>query len=155
MNYWLMKSEPNSYSIDSLIRAPHSTDHWEGVRNYQARNFMNQMKVGDQAFFYHSSCEVPGIVGIVKISKESQPDLTALDPNSHYYDPRSTLENPRWFMVDVQFSKKFKKIIPLSMLKTQSALQDLVLLKTGNRLSIMPISKKEWDFIVNLERELN
>lgn len=152
MNYWLMKSEPEIFSIDDLANAPKQTSHWEGVRNYQARNFMkNQMKLNDQAFFYHSNCEVPGIVGIMKIVRESYPDFTSWDFNSPYYDPKSTRENPRWFMVDVQLVKKFKSIIPLSFLKAQAKLKDFVLVRPGNRLSVMPVSHKEWQTILALK----
>ncbi len=156
MNYWLMKSEPTTYSIDDLIRAPKSTDHWEGVRNYQARNFMrDNMRLGDQAFFYHSNCEIPGIVGIMDIVRESYPDFTALDPDSKYYDPKSTPEDPRWFMVSVRCLEKFKKIIPLGLLKKYSELNKMILLKPGNRLSVMPLTSQEWQFILTLKKELN
>lgn len=152
MNYWLMKSEPTTFGIDNLIKTPKQTDHWEGVRNYQARNFMrDNMKMHDKAFFYHSNCEVPGIVGIVEIVQESHPDLTALDINSKYYDPKSTRENPRWAMVSVKFLEKFKNTIPLSLLKTYSELKNMTLLKPGNRLSITPVTEKEWDFILSLK----
>ena len=151
MNYWLMKSEPDAFSIDDLKNKPKSIEHWDGVRNYQARNMMrDQMKVGDLAFFYHSNCTPPGIIGIVEIVKEGYPDFTAFDPTSKYYDPKSSEDNPRWFMVDVKFKMKFKKLISLESLKTISGLEDLVLLRKGNRLSIMPISKKEWDIINSL-----
>lgn len=147
-----MKSEPTTYSIDTLIKARNGTDHWEGVRNYQARNFMkDQMKVGDLAFFYHSNCEVPGIAGIMKIARQSHPDFTSWDINSQYYDPKSTPENPRWFMVDVQFLEKFKNVVPLALLKTQASLKDFVLLRPGNRLSILPVSHREWQTILKLK----
>jgi len=152
MNYWLMKSEPTTYGIDNLFKLPSRTDHWEGVRNYQARNFMrDNMKLHDQAFFYHSNCEIPGIVGIMEIVRESHPDLTALDLNSQYYDPKSTPENPRWAMVSVRFLEKFKNTISLSLLKTCSELQNMTLLKPGNRLSITPVTEKEWAFILSLK----
>ena len=146
-----MKSEPNTYGIDHLLRSSNHTDHWEGVRNYQARNFMrDQMKKGDKAFFYHSNCEVPGIVGTMEIAEESHPDLTALQIQSKYYDPKSTRENPRWFMVSVKFLKKFKHIISLTALKQYPELKNMVILKPGNRLSITPVSEKEWKFIIAL-----
>jgi predicted RNA-binding protein with PUA-like domain len=155
MNYWLMKSEPTTFGIDHLIKCTNDTDHWEGVRNYQARNFMrDSMKIHDRAFFYHSNCETPGIVGIMEIARESHPDLTALDLNSKYYDPKSTRDNPRWAMVSVRFLEKFKNTIPLSLLKTYSELQGMVLLKPGNRLSITPVTEKEWTFILSLKKEL-
>lgn len=150
--YWLMKSEPDTFSIMDLEKKPKKISSWEGVRNYQARNFMkNHMKLNDKIFFYHSSCEVPGIVGIMKVVKESYPDFTAWDIRSPYFDPKSTPENPRWFMVDVQLVKKFKKIIPLSLLKKQGQLKDCVLLRPGNRLSVMPVTAKEWQAILDLE----
>lgn len=152
MNYWLMKSEPTTFGIDHLMKCTNHTDHWEGVRNYQARNFMrDSMKIHDRAFFYHSNCEIPGIVGIMEIARESHPDLTALDLNSQYYDPKSTRDNPRWAMVSVRFLEKFKNTMPLSLLKTYSELQHMVLLKPGNRLSITPVTEKEWTFISSLK----
>lgn len=151
MQYWLMKSEPSTYGIDNLSRSPKQTDHWEGVRNYQARNFMrDQMKKGDLAFFYHSNCEVPGIVGIMEIVEESHPDLTALQIQSKYYDPKSTKEDPRWFMVSVKFVKKFKHTLGLSVLKQYPQLSNMVTLRPGNRLSITPVTEKEWKFILTL-----
>jgi len=151
MNYWLMKSEPDAFSIDDLFNMPKQTEHWDGVRNYQARNMMrDDMKKGDLVFFYHSSCEVPGIAGTMEVVKEAYPDFTAFDPDSKYYDPKSTKDNPRWFMVDIRFKKKFKSIIPLSELKETPVLKDMQLLRKGNRLSIMPVSKKDWDTILKL-----
>ncbi|WP_419420322.1 EVE domain-containing protein [Legionella sp. D16C41] len=147
-NYWLMKSEPNCFSIDDLYNAPNQTSHWDGVRNYQARNFMrDQMAIGDLAFFYHSNCDIPGIVGIVEISSQAYPDHTAFDPFSDHPDPKSTLENPRWFMVDVKFKEKFANVISLSQLKQYPELGDMLLLRRGNRLSITPVSQPEWSFI--------
>jgi len=149
--YWLMKSEPTTYSIDALIQFPKQTDHWEGVRNYQARNFLRDaIKKGDKAFFYHSNCDVPGIVGTMEIVRESYPDITALDPESPYYDPKSTHQHPRWWTVSVHFLEKFKTVIPLSLLKTFPPLEKMILLKPGNRLSVMPVSQDEWTFILNL-----
>lgn len=151
MNYWLMKSEPTTYSINMLINSPKQSDHWEGVRNYQARNYLrDSMKRGDKAFFYHSNCETPGIVGTMEIIRESYPDITALNPDSPYYDPKSTLENPRWWTVTVHFLEKFNTIIPLSFLKTFPTLEKMILLKPGNRLSVMPVTEDEWTFISNL-----
>ena len=148
MNYWLMKSEPNAFSIDTLASRPKKTEPWDGVRNYQARNMMrDQMKIGDKAFFYHSNCNPPGIVGIVNIVKESYPDHTAFDPESKYYDPKSSPDAPRWFMVDVKLEKKFNEMITLDELKHIPQLSSMVLLRKGNRLSVMPVSKKEWDII--------
>lgn len=150
-NYWLMKSEPNAFSIDDLKKMPKQTEHWDGVRNYQARNFMrDDMKPGDEVFFYHSNCKVPGIVGIATVVKSAYPDHTAFDKNSPYYDPKSAPENPRWFMVDVKFKKKFKDTITLTELKLLPKLNDLALVKKGNRLSIIPVSKPHWDLIIQL-----
>lgn len=152
MQYWLMKSEPDVYSIDDLKKE--KTDHWEGIRNYQARNFMrDEMRKGDLAFFYHSSCEEPGIVGIMKIHKTAYPDFTAFDPDEKYYDPKSDPENPRWLMVDVRYVRKLKRNISLKELKLHEALGNMRLLQRGNRLSITPISEKEWNYILTLEKE--
>ena len=124
------------------------------MRNYQARNMMrDQMKVGDQAFFYHSNCEIPGVVGIMKINSKSYPDPTAFDPEDAHYDPKSDPDNPRWFLVDVKYVRKLKRTIALSELREhgQTKLKDLIILRRGNRLSITPVRKKEWDFILSLE----
>ena len=152
MNYWLMKSEPDVFGIDHLKAMPKKTEHWDGVRNYQARNMMrNEMKKGDMVFFYHSNCKEPGIVGIMEVVKEGYPDFTSWNPESKYYDPKSTEENPRWFMVDVKFKRKLKRTITLNELKQQPGLEEMPLVRKGNRLSIMPVSKHEWDIIINLE----
>lgn len=154
MNYWLMKSEPDAFGIDDLARKPGKTEHWDGVRNYQARNMMrDEMKKGDQVFFYHSNCKEPGIVGIAEVVKEGYPDLTALDPEEKYYDPKSDPDNPRWYMVDIRFIRKLKRTITLAELKTDNNLSDMRLLARGNRLSVMPVSKKHWDFILKLENK--
>jgi predicted RNA-binding protein with PUA-like domain len=151
MNYWLFKSEPDAFSIDDLRAMPGKRDHWDGIRNYQARNTMrDDMRKGDLGFFYHSSCAVPGIVGIVEIVKEAYPDHTALDSSEKYFDPKATAENPRWCMVDVKYKKKFKAIITLEKLKTVKSLNEMVLLRKGNRLSIMPVASKQWNVIVKL-----
>lgn len=152
MNYWLIKSEPEAFSIDDLAAKPNQTEHWDGVRNYQARNMLrDQMKVGDLAFFYHSNCTPPGIVGIVAIVKEGYPDFTAFEANSKYYDPDNKPDNPRWFMVDVKLKQKFKRLISLEELKQQPELQAMQLLRKGNRLSIMPITQEQWQVILGLE----
>lgn len=149
MNYWLMKSEPADYSIDDLGKEPKKTACWDGVRNYQARNFMRDgMKKGDLAFFYHSNCTPPGIIGVVKIVREAYPDFTAWDKKSFHYDSKSTRQNPRWFMVDVKLVKKFPEIISLAQLKGAPALSSMTITKKGNRLSITPVTKKEWDIIL-------
>jgi predicted RNA-binding protein with PUA-like domain len=152
MNYWLMKSEPDVFSIDDLKKRPHQTEPWDGVRNYQARNMLrDEMKKGDLAFFYHSSCEVPGITGIIEIAKEGYPDPTAFNPKHRYYDPKSKPDNPTWYLVDVKFKRKLKRTIPLTELRDQKPLQNMKLLQKGNRLSVMPVTKKEWDYILSLE----
>jgi predicted RNA-binding protein with PUA-like domain len=150
MNYWLMKSEPESFSIDHLSRAPRKTTCWDGVRNYQARNMLrDEMKRGDLAFFYHSNCEVPGIVGVVEIVTEGYPDHTAFDPEDHHFDPQSDPDNPRWFMVDVKLVRKFSRVISLRELKEHAGnkLSGFRLLAKGNRLSVMPVSAAHWKFV--------
>ena len=154
MNYWLMKSEPDAFSIDDLARVPDQTEHWDGVRNYQARNMMrDEMKKGDLVLFYHSSCKEAGVAGIATVAKEGYPDFTALDPESKYYDPKSDADKPRWYMVDIAFVRKLKRVITLAELKTYPAIADMRLLARGNRLSIMPVSKKQWDYILKLENK--
>jgi len=154
MNHWLLKSEPDTFSIDSLKAAPKQTSAWDGVRNFQARNMLrDSMKKGDLAFFYHSSCDVPGIAGIVSIVKEGYPDETAFDAKHHHYDPDSKKDAPRWFVVDVKLVRKFARIITLDELRQHAAkrLKDFVLLRRGNRLSVMPVAKKDWEFVLTLE----
>jgi predicted RNA-binding protein with PUA-like domain len=154
MNHWLLKSEPDSFSIDALKAAPKQTSAWDGVRNFQARNMLrDSMKKGDQAFFYHSSCDVPGIAGIVGIVKDGYPDATAFDPKHHHYDPESKADAPRWYVVDVKLVRKFRRIITLDELRQHAAkkLKDFVLLRRGNRLSVMPVAQKDWEFILTLE----
>lgn len=152
MNYWLMKSEPEVYSIDELKKAKNKKGHWDGVRNYQARNMMrDQMKKGDLVFFYHSNCKEPGIVGIAQVVKEAYPDHTAFDPAQKYYDPKSDPQNPRWFMVDIQHVRTFKRVITLQELKEHKALRDMALLRKGNRLSVMPVTEDQWRYILSLE----
>jgi predicted RNA-binding protein with PUA-like domain len=152
MNYWLMKSEPDVFGVDDLMKAAGKTDTWDGVRNYQARNMMrDEMKKGDLVFFYHSNCKEPGIAGIMKIVREGYPDHTAFDPDEKYYDPKSDPDNPRWYMVDVKHVRKLKRVITLTELKAHAQLSDLPLVRRGNRLSIMPVTKKHWDFILALE----
>lgn len=152
MNYWLMKSEPDVYGIDDLARQPGKTDHWDGVRNYQARNMMrDEMKKGDLVFFYHSNCKEPGIVGIAEVVREGYPDFTAWDPEEKYYDPKSDPDNPRWYMVDIRYKRKLRRPVTLQELKKHPRLEDMPLLRKGNRLSVMPVSKKHWDFILKLE----
>lgn len=153
MNYWLMKSEPDAFSIDDLKKRKHQTEHWDGVRNYQVRNLLrDEIKKGDLALFYHSSCKVPAAVGIVKISSDGYPDHTALDPESKYFDPKSTQEQPRWYMVDVTYLESFAHPVTLQAMKQRSELlnSDFALLKRGSRLSIMPVSKHQWDTILSM-----
>jgi len=151
VNYWLLKSEPETYSIDDLAAQKGKRDHWDGIRNYQARNFIrDDMKKGDLAFFYHSNCDVPAVVGIVEIVKAAYPDPTAFNPDEKYYDPKSDPDNPRWLMVDVKYKKKLKNPVSLAQLKQTSSLSDMRLVQKGNRLSIMPVAKKHWDTIVKM-----
>lgn len=153
MNYWLIKSEPDAFSIDDLRNCAGGKDHWDGIRNYQARNFMrDDMRKGDLAFFYHSSCPNPGIVGICEIVSEAYPDHTAFDAASKYFDAKSDPENPRWLMVDVKYRRKTKRLISLEEIKKHAdRLEGLPLIRRGNRLSIMPVGKPHWDFILSLE----
>lgn len=149
MKYWLMKSEPDVFSIDDLQKK--KTSFWDGVRNYQARNFMmNDMKVGDCVLFYHSNAEPPGIAGLARVSALAKPDLTALDKKSEYYDKTATKENPRWFAVEVEFEKKFKRLVPLDELRTTDGLQDMLVIKKGQRLSIQPVKPEEYALIKKL-----
>ena len=147
-----MKSEPDVFSIDHLEAMPDKTEHWDGVRNYQARNMMrDDMKKGELIFFYHSNCKVPGIVGIAEVVKESYPDFTSWNPESKYFDPKSTADSPRWFMIDVKFKRKLKRTISLNELKEMPGLEQMALVRHGNRLSIMPVSKQEWQTILAAE----
>lgn len=152
MAYWLVKSEPEEFGIDDLYRRPKRTEHWDGVRNYQARNFMRDgMKKGDEVFFYHSNCETPGIVGIARVVKEAYPDHTAFDPDDPHYDPKSDPDEPRWFMVDLKYVRKLKRTIALAELKDNPRLSDMALVRKGNRLSVMPVSAAEWQAILDME----
>lgn len=152
MRYWLMKSEPSSFSLEDLKACPQQTTMWDGVRNYQARNFLrDEFKRGDQAFFYHSSCAEPGIVAIVEVVKEAHPDPTALDPENHHYDPRAQPDSPRWFVVDVTLKRALRRTIGLAELKAHEKLAGMRLLAPGNRLSVMPVSAEEWRYILALE----
>jgi len=149
--YWLMKSEPDVFSIDDLEKM--GTTHWEGVRNYQARNFMrDQMNIGDQVLFYHSRCKPPCIAGIGEICRKAYPDFTAWDPKSTYYDRRSTKENPVWMMVDVQFVEKLKEPISLPILRSDSALNGLLVIKKGQRLSILPVTAAHFQHILKMAK---
>jgi predicted RNA-binding protein with PUA-like domain len=150
-NYWLMKSEPDVFSIDHLKTRPRQIAPWDGVRNFQARNFMRVMRKRDLAFFYHSSSAEPGVAGIVEIAREAYPDSTAWDANSPYYDPRSQPDKPMWDMVDVRFQRKAKRLIPLSELRANPKLKRMHLLARGSRLSIMPVTPEQWAAILKME----
>ena len=153
MHFWLMKSEPNEFSIDDLVRARGQTTPWVGVRNYQARNFMrDEMRIGDRAFFYHSSCPEPGIAGIVEVSKLAYPDATQFDAKSAYYDAKSRRDAPRWVHVDVKLVKK-TRLVTLPMLRAARGLEDMVTLRRGNRLSITPVTPAEWKIVEKLASE--
>ena len=155
MNYWLMKSEPNAFGIDDLKNMPNQTEHWDGVRNYQARNMMrDQMKIGDQVFFYHSNCKVPGIVGIMEVVREGYPDHTAFDPQGKYFDPKSDPEKPRWIMVDIKYIRHTRRVISLTEMKECEMLENMQLVRKGNRLSIMPVTADEWATILQLEESI-
>lgn len=150
MAYWLMKSEPDAYSIDDLKRD--KVEPWDGIRNYQVRNmFRDQMQIGDSAFFYHSSCKVPAVVGIMTIASEAYPDPTQFDPEEKYYDPKSDPDDPRWLLVDVKYKRKLKRPITLTELKEAKGLDGFRLLKRGNRLSVFPVDKRHWDAVLKHE----
>lgn len=153
MKYWLIKSEPDAFSIDDLKNAKGKKEHWDGVRNYQARNFMrDEMSKGDPVFFYHSNCKEPGIVGLAEVVSGAYPDHTAFDPNQKYFDPKSDPENPRWLMVDIRYKRTLRRLISLAEIKEHSErLEGFPLIRRGNRLSVMPVDKKHWDFILSLE----
>ncbi|MBX3006870.1 MAG: EVE domain-containing protein [Melioribacteraceae bacterium] len=149
MKYWLMKSEPNVYSIDDLAKEKNKTTYWDGVRNYQARNFLrDEMKIGDRVIFYHSNSEPPGAAGICEVVKEGYPDFTAFDPDDPHYDPKSKKDNPAWIMVDVKLIKKFSRLVPINEMRENKKLVNMQLLQRGNRLSVMPLTKTEFDTIV-------
>ncbi|MFC4765359.1 EVE domain-containing protein [Dyella koreensis] len=150
MNHWLMKSEPDAFSIDDLKRK--GQEAWDGVRNYQARNFMRDgMRVGDKVFFYHSNCAEPGIVGVAQVATDAYPDPSQFDPKSKYFDPASSRDNPRWMLVEVKFVKKLKRTISLKELQGDPALVEMPLVRKGNRLSVMPVGAAEWRHILTLE----
>jgi predicted RNA-binding protein with PUA-like domain len=149
MNYWLMKTEPDEFSIDDLKRK--KSEPWSGVRNYQARNYIREMRAGDAVFFYHSSCAEPGVVGIAEVAAAAYPDPTQFDPRSDYFDAGSKREEPRWSLVDVKFKRKLKRAIALTELKGSKELKDLALVRPGNRLSVLPVTKAQWDYILELE----
>lgn len=151
---WLMKSEPDAFSIDDLKACPKGIEPWDGIRNYQARNFMrDRMTVGDRAFFYHSNCKVPGIVGVMTIASEPYPDHTQFDKNSQYFDPKSSPDEPRWLLRDVQYVRHTDRVISLTEIKEHAdQLGDFPLVRKGNRLSIMPVTDAQWDYLIGLEK---
>ncbi len=154
MKYWLMKSEPSTFGIDDLAKAPRRTTCWDGVRNYQVRNMLrDEFAKGDLAFLYHSSCEIPGIVGVMKVTRAGYPDDTAFDPDHDHYDPGAGRDAPRWYMVDVCLERRFSRCISLEMLRAHASreLAGMALLRTGNRLSVMPVDAAQWKFILSLE----
>ena len=149
MKYWLMKSEPHVYSWEDLVND--GKTHWDGVRNYQARNIMrDDMKIGDKVLYYHSNCKPPHVAGIAEICTEGYPDFTAFDSNSKYFDPKSDIDNPRWIMVDLKPIKKMKNIVNLSDMRENPALEGMALLMKGQRLSVQPVSKKHFDIICQM-----
>ncbi|HEX5056520.1 MAG TPA: EVE domain-containing protein [Gammaproteobacteria bacterium] len=150
MNNWLMKSEPDTFSIDDLERV--RVEPWNGVRNYQARNMIrDQMRAGALAFFYHSSCAIPAIAGVMEITGAAYPDPTAFDSSSPYYDPQSSPDKPRWYAIDVRFIRRLERLITLQELKNHPVLLELPLLQRGNRLSVMPVPIRQWEYILSLE----
>lgn len=153
MNHWLFKSEPDSFGVDDLARAPAATTAWDGVRNYQVRNMMrDEMRIGDKGFFYHSSCAVPGIAGIVRIVRAGYPERSALDPRHRYFDPDSDPDNPRWYSVDLRLERRIDPLITLEDLRkhARGALSEMLILRRGNRLSVTPVTREEWRFILSL-----
>ena len=153
MAQWLMKSEPDAFSIDDLAKVPRP-EPWDGVRNYQARNMMrDQMQLGDAVFFYHSNCDEPGIVGLAEIASAAYPDQTAFDPEAKYFDPKSDPDKPRWYLVDLRYVRHLKRTIRLSELRqyADGPLDGFPLVRRGNRLSVMPVTPQQWDFILALE----
>lgn len=151
MRYWLFKSEPDAFSIDDLHARRSKGEHWDGVRNFQARNMMrDEVKVGDQVLFYHSNCKPPGIVGVAEVIKEAHPDFTSWDPDSKYYDPRSSKDKPLWFMVDIKFKEKFAEMVSLDELKQNPTLEDMLILRKGNRLSITPVTASQFKAILKM-----
>jgi predicted RNA-binding protein with PUA-like domain len=152
MNHWLLKTEPTSFGLEHLRKCPRLTTAWDGVRNFQARNFLRAMKKGDQAFFYHSSCETPGIAAVVEVVRAAYPDPSAFDPGDDHYDPKSNRQAPRWFMVDVKLRRALKRTITLQELKSRgAALAGFTLLRPGNRLSVMPVNVRHWKTVLGME----
>lgn len=151
MRFWLMKSEPNVFSLDDLRKSPGKTTHWDGVRNFKARNYMrDEMKKGDLVLFYHSNTEVPGVVGLAEVVKEGYPDHTARDKRSKYYEPRATDEKPYWYMVDVKYKATFKRIVSLADMKANPKFEGMKVVKKGMRLSVQPVGKEHFDLVCKL-----
>jgi predicted RNA-binding protein with PUA-like domain len=148
MSYWLVKSEPGTFSIDDLERK--GVEHWDGVRSYMARNNLMAMKLGDLALFHHSSADPPGVAGICEVVREAYPDHTQFDPESKYFDPKATPDNPRWFMPDVRFVRKFPRYVPIKEIRETPGLQDMALVQRGMRLSVQPVTEKEWQIVCDL-----
>jgi predicted RNA-binding protein with PUA-like domain len=151
--YWLLKSEPSTFSIDDLAHAPGKTTCWDGVRNYQARNYMRAMKRGDHVLFYHSNAEPPAVAGVAEVARSAYPDPTAFDPKDTHYDPKSNPDNPAWDMVDVRLVRKFQTPIPLDRLRREPKLKGMELLRRGSRLSVQPVRPQEWKVILDLARQ--
>jgi len=149
-SYWLMKSEPTSFSFDALVKSKHSTNHWDGVRNYQARNYMREMKAGDKVLFYHSNCDEPGVVGLAEVVRAAYPDHSQFDSTNIHYDPKATREKPIWDMVDLKALKPLRKPVTLDVLRRTKGLEKMILLRRGNRLSVTPVTAGEWEIIVRL-----
>jgi predicted RNA-binding protein with PUA-like domain len=154
MTYWLIKSEPDAFAIDDLKALGAAGTPWDGVRNYQARNLLrDRMRIGDPVFFYHSNCEVPGIVGIAEVASEAYPDPTAFDPEDPHFDPKSDPAAPRWYLVEMRYVRHLRRILPLAELKghADGPLAELALVRRGNRLSVMPVTPEQWAFVLGLE----
>lgn len=151
MKFWLMKSEPNIFSIDDLAKSKNQTTYWDGVRNYQARNFIrDEIKIGDRVIFYHSNSEPPGAVGICEVVTEAYPDFTQFDPNNSHYDLKSKIDSPKWFMVDIKLIKIFSHFVSIDEMRENKKLDGMKLLQRGNRLSVIPLTKQEFDEIVKM-----
>jgi predicted RNA-binding protein with PUA-like domain len=153
IQYWLMKSEPETFSVEDLARAPGQRTSWDGVRNYQARNLMRSMKVGDQVLFYHSNADPPAVVGIARVVRTSYPDPTQFDPHDKHYDPDSDPQEPRWDMVDLRLTRRLQVPLSLERLRQEPQLKRMELLRKGSRLSVQPVRPQEWDTILRLERQ--
>ncbi len=150
LRYWLMKSEPTSFSFADLVKSKRSTNHWDGVRNFQARNYMREMVMGDKVLFYHSNCDQPGVVGLAEVVRQAYPDHTQFDPKGIHYDPKARRDKPIWDMVDLRAIKPLRNPATLDILRETKGLEKMILLRRGNRLSVTPVTAKEWEIIVKL-----